>query len=243
MNLNDIIQAAQGGQGVNNLASQFGLTSDQAQAAIQAMMPAFSAGLQNAMQNPAALGGVLSHLASGAHAGSYTDPSQASAAGAAGGDVLSQIFGSQGVASQVTQHAAQASGVDAQTIEQMMPIVASMLVGGLSHSLASQGFGGVLGELASAVTAPGGLASTLEQAAASPAAGGLFGGLVSSVLGGLLGGAQPASAPQAGAQGSPLQAGLNALTGMLQSGVQVPQAHQQGLNDILQSLANATRSN
>ena len=48
MNLNDILQAAQGGQGVTNLASQFGLTPEQTQAAIQAMIPAFSGGLQNA---------------------------------------------------------------------------------------------------------------------------------------------------------------------------------------------------
>jgi len=62
MNLNDIIQAAQGGQGVNNLASQFGLSPEQAQAAIQAMIPAFSGGLQNAAQSPSGLGGLLSQL-------------------------------------------------------------------------------------------------------------------------------------------------------------------------------------
>ena len=38
MNLNDIMQAAQGGQGVNNLASQFGVTPEQTQAAVQAMI-------------------------------------------------------------------------------------------------------------------------------------------------------------------------------------------------------------
>jgi hypothetical protein len=242
MNLNDIIQAAQGGQGVNNLASQFGLTPDQAQAAIQAMIPAFSAGLQNAVQNPAGLGGLVSHLASEAHLGSYVDPNQASAAAGQGGQVLGQIFGSSQVATQISQHASQVSGVDAQTIQQMMPIVASMLVGGLAHSLNSQGLGNLVGQLASAVTAPGGLAATLEQAAQSPAAGGLLGGLVNSVLGGLLGGSQQPAAPQSGAApSSTLQAGLSTLTNMLQAGVQVSQAHQQGFNDILQSLANATR--
>lgn len=45
MNLNEIMQAAQGGQGVNNLASQFGLTPDQAQSAVQAVIPAFSQAL------------------------------------------------------------------------------------------------------------------------------------------------------------------------------------------------------
>ncbi len=70
MNLNDIMQAAQGGQGINNLASQFGLTPEQAQAAIQAAMPAFSQGLQRLGQDPNALGGVLSHIANDVHQGS-----------------------------------------------------------------------------------------------------------------------------------------------------------------------------
>ena len=232
MNLNDIIQAAQGGQGLNNLASQFGLTPEQTQAAIQAMIPAFSAGLQGAAQNPTSLGGILSELVSGAHQGSFTDPSQASAASALGGGVLGQIFGSPQIAAQIGQHAAQVSGVSAQTIGQMMPVVASMLMGGLAHSMNSQGLGVILGELASAVTAPS------PGAAAPAAAGGLLGGLVGSVLGGFLAAAQQPGSPQSTA----LQAGLNTLSSMFQAGVQVSQAHQQGLNDILQSLTNANRS-
>jgi hypothetical protein len=234
MNLNDIIQAAQGGQGVNNLATQFGLSPEQAQAAVQAMIPAFSTGLQNAVQDPAGLSGVLSHLTSGAHAGSYADPNQASAASGAGSDALSQIFGSQQVVANLSQHASQISGIDAQTIQQMMPVVASMLVGGLAHF----GMGNLIGQLAGAVSAPGGLAGTLEQSAASPAAGGLLGGLVSSVLGGFLGGSQPAGAGQPGAAAP---SALSTLTNMLQAGVQVSQSHQQGINDILQGFANAAR--
>ena len=57
MSLNDIIQAAQGGQAINNLASQFGLTPEQTQAAVQAMMPAFSMGLQRPRADPNGLGG------------------------------------------------------------------------------------------------------------------------------------------------------------------------------------------
>jgi hypothetical protein len=239
MNLNDIIQAAQGGQGVSNLASQFGLPPDQAQAAVQAMMPAFSAGLQNAIQDPASLGGLLSHLASGVHLGSYADPNQASEAAGAGGDALNQIFGSQQIVAQLSQHASQISGVDAQTIQQMMPVVASMLVGGLAHALHSQGLGGALGQLASAFTGPGGLAASLERTAAAPGGGGLFGGVVGSVLGGFLGGSQPSAPSQSGAApASPLQAGLSSLANMLEAGVQLSPAHQQGLDNILQSSDN-----
>ena len=241
MNLNDIIQAAQGGQGVSNLASQFGLTPEQTQAAVQAMIPAFSTGLQNTAQNPAGLGGLLSQLTSGAHQGSFTDPNQAGAAVGVGGNVLGQIFGSPQVTSQVGQQASQMSGVSPQVIQQMMPIVASMLMGGLFHSMNSQGMGGILGQLASAATAPGGLASSFGQgAAAPPAGGGMFGGMLGNVLGGLFGG----GAQQSGAnpQAAAMQAGLSTLTNMFQAGVQVSQAHQQGLSSILGSLTGQNRS-
>jgi hypothetical protein len=239
MNLNDIIQAAQGGQGVNNLAGQFGLTPEQTQAAIQAMIPAFSTGLQKTAQDPTGLGGILSQLTSGVHQGSFTDPTQASGSGGAGGGVLGQIFGSPQITAQISQQASQISGVNAQIIQQMMPIVASMLMGGLFHSMTSQGMGGILGQLAGAANSPGGLGSSPGQATGgTQPAGGLFGGLVSNVLGGLFGGGASGASPQS----ATLQAGLNSLNSMFQAGVQVSQTHQQGLSDILNSLTNPSRS-
>ncbi|HEY4924276.1 MAG TPA: DUF937 domain-containing protein [Roseiarcus sp.] len=238
MNLNDIIQAAQGGQGVNNMASQFGLTPEQTQAAIQAMIPAFSTGLQRTAQDPTGLGGILTQLTNSVHQGSFTDPAQAGAAAGAGGGVLGQIFGSPQITAQLSQQAAQVSGVSPQIIQQMMPVVASMLMGGLFHSMNSQGMGGILGQLAGAANSPGGLGSALGQAAGGeqPAGGGL-GGLLGNVLGGLFGGGASGAT-----QATALQAGLNTLNSMFQAGVQVSQTHQQGLSDILSTLTNQNRS-
>jgi hypothetical protein len=204
MNLSDIIQAAQGGQGVANLANQLGIPPAQAQAAVQAMMPAFSSALQKAASDPSSLAGVVSHLASGVHLDSFTGSDPAAAA-ANGGAALSQIFGSSQIASQIASRAASATGVDPATVQQMMPAVASMLVGGLTHSLNAQGFGGVLGQMTTAAT------QTAD--AAAPSQGGMLGGLM-GMIGGLLGGGQSAQG-----QSSLAQAGLTALTGMLQSGV------------------------
>jgi hypothetical protein len=228
MNLNDIIQAAQGGQGVANLGAQFGLTPEQAQAAVQALTPAFSTALQKVTSDPSSLGGIVSHLASGVHQASFTGADPAAAA-TNGGAALSQIFGSSQVASQIAAHASSASGVDAQTIQQMMPALASMLLGGLAHSLTAQGFGGVLGQLTSAAE------STTGQSAAGQ--GGGLGGLVASLVGNLFGGGQSGQAAPGLAQ-----AGLTALTGMLQSGVPTSAAHQQGINNILQSLTGGGKS-
>jgi hypothetical protein len=239
MTLNDILQAAQGGQGVNNLASQFGLTPEQTQAAIQAMIPAFSTGLQKTAQDESGLGGILSQLTSGMHQATYTDPSQTGAAAGAGGGVLGQIFGSPQITAQISQQASQISGVSPQIIQQMMPIVASMVMGGLMHTMSSQGLGGILGQLAGAVNSPGGLGSVVPPAAGGQSTGGGgLGGLVGGLLGGLFGGgAGSASNPQSAA----LQTGLDALNSMFQSGVQVSQTHQQGLSDIFNSLTGQDR--
>ena len=238
MNLSEIMQAAQGGQGVDNLAAQFGLSPEQTQAAIQAVIPAFSKGLQGAAQDPAGLGGILSHLASGAHDASYTDPGQASAASSLGGNVLGQIFGSSGVTGQISQQASRISGVDPATIQQMMPVIATMLMGGLTHMMNRQGLGGVLGQLANAANSPGGIGSATNPAGEAPQSGGLLGGLFSSVIGALTGGGAAGSTSESAA----IQTGLNALIGMLHPGVEAPPEHLHALDDIMNPGKQATQN-
>jgi hypothetical protein len=224
MTLNEILHSAQGGQAVANLGAQFGLAPDAAEAAVQAMVPAFSTALTSMAANPAAIGGVLSELASGAHAASYADPAQTAGASGLGGAVLGQLFGSPQTIDQIIAHVAQASGVSADTIRAMLPAVASMLIGGLAHSMANQGLSGVLGQLANAAAAPGGLGSAVAPAAGS-------GGGVGSLIGSLFGGAHPAANPETAA----LAAGLATLSAMFVSGVQVAQAHQAAMSAIAQS--------
>jgi hypothetical protein len=224
MTLNDILHSAQGGQAVANLGAQFGLAPDAAEAAAQAMVPAFSTALTSMAANPAAIGAVLSELASGAHAASYADPTQPAGTGGRGGAVLGQLFGSPQTIDQIIAHVAQVSGVSADTIRAMLPAVASMLIGGLAHSMSNQGLSGVLGQLANAAAAPGGLGSAVAPAAGS-------GGVVSSLIGSLFGGAHPSANPETAA----LAAGLATLSAMFVSGVQVAQAHQASMSAIAQS--------
>lgn len=241
-NINDILNAAQGGQGINNIAQQFGLSPEQTQAAIQSVIPAFSQGMQNQAATPGGLGSIIGALTGGVHQDSFNNPAvaQSAAAQAAGGDVLSQIFGNNQVVSQVAQHAAQSAGISPQILQQMMPTIASMIAGGMFHSMQNQGLGGVLGQLAGAATQPGGLGSVFGQAAApaAPAAGGGLGGMLGGLLGGLLGGGQQQapSVPAGGLQGQAVQMGIDALTKMMQGGVNAQQAHLDGLSNILGQL-------
>lgn len=224
MTLNDILHSAQGGQAVANLGAQFGLAPDAAESAVQAMVPAFSTALTSMAANPAAIGGVLSELASGAHAASYADPAQTAGAGGLGGAVLGQLFGSPQTIDQIIAHVAQASGVSADTIRAMLPAVASMLIGGLAHSMANQGLSDVLGRLANAATAPGGLGSTVAPAGSAQ-------GVIGSIFGAIFGGSHDAANPETAA----LAAGFATLSAMFVSGVQVAQAHQAAMGAIAQS--------
>ena len=238
MNLYDLMMGAQGGQGVNTLASQFGLSQQQTQAALQAMMPAFAAGFQKSFADPMGFGALMTQMTNAAHAQSYANPAAAAAVAAAtsgpAANVVGQIFGSQQIAQQVSQQAAQASGVSAQIIQQMLPIVASMLIGGVSSAMAAQGLGGLLAQLPTQLAANASLAQ--GGAAANPAlnASQMFGNwmtMVNSMMSGAAGGG--AAAPQAAA----MQAGLTALNSLMQAGVQVSQAQQQGLNEIFAAMS------
>ncbi len=239
MNLYDLMMGAQGGQGVNTLANQFGISPQQTQAAVQAMMPAFSAGFQKAMSDPMGLGALMTQMANTSHAQAYANPAQAAAnATAAGGNVVGQIFGSQQIAQQVSQQAAQASGVSSQIIQQMMPIVASMLIGGVSNAMAAQGMGGLIAQTASQFASNAGLA-TGGAGATNPAltATNMFGNWMNMVSS-LMTGAAGAGTPQAAA----MQAGLNTMNSLMQAGVQVSQAQQQGVNDMLAAIGKASKT-
>ena len=170
MTLNDILQSAQGGAGLQNLGQQFGLTPDQMQSALQGIIPALSHGLQRTAQNPGALGGVIGEMASGDHAGSYADPAQTGAAADAGSGALGQIFGGANVQNEITQQISRVSGLDPGLIGQLLPAVTSMALGGLAHAMQAQGQGQALN--------PG----------ATAGGGGLFGTIVSAVEGAMGGG-------------------------------------------------------
>jgi hypothetical protein len=218
--LQDILQSAQGGKAAQNLAERFGITAEQANAAIQALTPALSTGLQRVLQNPGSLSGIIGQLSAGVHQASYQSADSAhSDAGLAGGSaILRQIFGDPNVTGQIAQQASRITGLRPDLLLQMAPVIATMLAGGLTNSLKSQGFSNILSQLGGG-TAP---------SAGAPSAGGLA-GIFSSFLGlfGAITGGQAAG----GASSGP--AALDALKRMLQPGGQVDPQHQAAIGDIL----------
>jgi hypothetical protein len=230
-NLNEILQNAQGGNAVNNLAQQFGLSSDQVQNAVQALIPALSTGLLNKAADPGALGSIISGLTDRDHQNSFANPDAPPSpdAVAKGNDVLGNIFGSSNIINQVTQQASNVTGLRPDLLAQLLPAVASIVMGGMAQSFHNQGLGGVLGQLAGAAQ-QGNLGATLGQGGNAPAnneGGGLM-GIVTTILGGLFSGGGNAANTSAAPQ-----TGLDTLTKMFQTGPSNAKFDQAGLQDAI----------
>jgi|SRR5439155_11083974 len=152
----DIFAQAQNGAGMQALAQHYGLSMQQAQAAVQALLPAFSQGLQRNTADPYGMGAFMTAMASGQHAKYFEDATRAFTPQGIdeGNGILGHLFGSKDLSRAVAAQAAQATGLSQQVLQQMLPAMASMMMGGLFKQTTSQmqaagGFGGgnPLGEI------------------------------------------------------------------------------------------------
>ncbi len=133
-NLNEILVDAQGGQAPAMLGREFGLTPEQTEAAVTALLPAISTGLKRATATPEGLANLLALMAQQQDLRAmYDDPDTAFGrqGQAAGNDVLSVIFGSPEVSRAVAERAQIQSGIGSAILKKLLPIVAGMLISGM----------------------------------------------------------------------------------------------------------------
>ncbi len=163
-NLYEIIRNAHGGHALDNLATQFGITAEEADAAVKAVVPVLSEGFLKQASEPHAFGSFIGALGEGQHLAAFTDPAaaQATATAQKGGDILSQILTSHSAREEIALRASRGTGVSADTLAKMLPVIASMIFGGLAKSMENQWFGGILGQLANAA-GQGGLGPVLGE--------------------------------------------------------------------------------
>ena len=140
MPLFDMIAKAQNGQGLELLARQFNLNHQQTQLAMDALLPAFSEGLKRNASSPMGMGGFMQAIASGNHAKYFEDASNAfSQSGVADGNgILGHLFGNKDVSRAVAAQAASATGIGQDILKQMLPVIASMVMGGLFKQSTNQ---------------------------------------------------------------------------------------------------------
>lgn len=139
-NLFDMLNDAQGGNGIDLLARQFDLSRQQAELALEALLPAFSQGLKRNVSDPYGVANFIGALASGQHGQYFDQASRAFSADAVdnGNDVLGQLFGSKELSRAVAAQAAQATGIGQDVLKRMLPVIASMLMGGMLRQWTGQ---------------------------------------------------------------------------------------------------------
>jgi hypothetical protein len=155
-NLLDLMRAAQGGAAMENMSRQFGLSIDQTRRSMEALMPAFALGFQRSATDPTGFANLLRMMGSGQYAGFFEQPAMAFSPRARneGNDILGTLFGPE-VSRQVAEQAAAWAGVAPEMMRQMMPTVATMLMGGLSKSAASEGLADMFEQFAQALRGGG----------------------------------------------------------------------------------------
>ena len=116
---------------MDNLSRQFGLDPDQMQRAMGALLPAFSLGFQRSMANPSLFAPLLEMMASGRYAPFFDGTGQGGLLQSSGQQVLDRLFGSTDLSRQVAGQASAMTGIGAQVLQQMMPSLAAILMGGL----------------------------------------------------------------------------------------------------------------
>lgn len=172
--LGQLIQGAVGGAGtggnpqidVGGLAQQFGLSPEQANAAVGALLPAVLGGIKKT-ETSGGLGNIADIVS-----GMGAPESDISS----GNSILGQIFGSKDVSRQVASQASQQTGISDTILKAMLPIVAGLV----AQQVAKRMGGGAMGGMAGAVLGSilGGGAAQAATPAASAQMGGL-GGLAS----------------------------------------------------------------
>lgn len=136
----DMMMQAQNGRAMDVMAQQFGLAQEQMAKATAALMPAFSAGLKTNAANPYDFGTFLASMSSGGYAKYFEDMTKAfTPQGLADGQAaLGQIFGSTDMSGAVAAQAAQLTGIGQDIYRQMLPVVASAIMGGLFKQATGQ---------------------------------------------------------------------------------------------------------
>ena len=199
MATSDLINILQQTGGIGAIAQQLGIPPQVAEAGAGALLPAVVGGFNKTADaqggGAGGLGSLINILGSLGGAGLATnvlgpEPTNVDA----GNEVLGQIFGSKDVSRTVADHASGQTGIDPAILKKMLPLLAMLVAGYLSHQAGGGqqdqqggGMGGMLGSVLGSVLGGG------QQGGA--------GGMLGSVLGSVLGGGQAAPAPAGGGLG------------------------------------------
>jgi hypothetical protein len=247
----DLMRQAQGGAGFDNMARQFGLRPEQIQLAVAALVPAFAMGFQRQAANANAMTQLFQLMTAGQYPNFFDSAAQAfsSEARKEGQAIVDKLFGSDEVTRRVAQQAAQFSGVGTEVLNQLLPLVAAILAGGMYKVMAGQGamLGSMMETWRSSTPAGGnpwaafwanwpGMAAPAGEARQGPVGSNPFEAMMSAFLGRPV--EQPApepEPPQAPEAPDAPRTPVEAWGQMLETGQEMQRKHLESLQSIFDS--------
>lgn len=150
MNILETLLAAGGGNVVGELARQFGTQPQATQSAVTQIVDVLSKGLAANTSTQSGLDGLLGALANGNHARYLDDVSQATSQSGIddGNGILGHILGSKDVSRELASRVGANTGLDSGIVKQMLPVIATMLMGALAKRNSGGGLGSLIGAAA-----------------------------------------------------------------------------------------------
>lgn len=141
MNILELILNAKNGGLARQLGQQFGLDAQQTESALGALLPALAGAVNQNTGQPGGLDSLLEALKGGQHARYLEQPSVLGDPTTVedGNGILGHLFGSKEVSREVAARASEQTGIGADILKRMLPIVAAMIMGGLAKRAAAGG--------------------------------------------------------------------------------------------------------
>lgn len=132
--LKTLLDAADSNE-LKSLANQFGIDSSSLTKVLGDVVPALGQNVQKNAQAPGGLESLMGALQKGGHQRYLNDFSALSSQDgiADGNNILGHVLGSKDASRNVAAQAAQKSGVSPDVIKQMLPMIATMVMGTLSQ--------------------------------------------------------------------------------------------------------------
>ncbi|HEU0121359.1 MAG TPA: DUF937 domain-containing protein [Bryobacteraceae bacterium] len=142
MNLLEMLMSAGGNSAVGQLGNRFGLDENQTMAALQQLVPALGNGLQRNVAQEGGLESLLGALANGNHSQYIDNPEllDSESTYQEGNGILGHLLGSKDASRAVAAQASEQTGIGSDILKQMLPVVATMVMGSLSKQSTQAGY-------------------------------------------------------------------------------------------------------
>ncbi|MEM9140076.1 MAG: DUF937 domain-containing protein [Pseudomonadota bacterium] len=184
MSLLKMLQGAQGGNALSNLASQLGMDEQQVGGLAGMLAPAIGSAAKKRAES-GGLESLLGQLKGEAQGGLFDDPVAAvqPEARQQGENFLEQILGSRDARDQLAQEAATRAGAEKSQVDQLLPALAAMLQGGMQRQTPDTSIQGMMTQLGGGTpNQGGGIMSMLSGLLSSQGKGQEGGGLDLSMI-------------------------------------------------------------